>query len=396
MSEYFVLFLIIVVVLAAVLQQDFVLTLFYFVVGSYAVARWWSGRALKSVLVQREFNNRAFINDKITIRLTLINSTYLPVVWLRLADSMPVEIVGAEVFRRVLTLGPHARRSYEYVLQPGRRGYYQIGPLFLYSGDVLGLAEERARQGSIEHLTVYPRILPFTEIKLPSRSPMGTLRHHQPIFEDPTRIRGKRDYVAGDSLRRVDWKSTAITGRLQVKLFEPSIALETAIFLNLYDEDYYYRSRNDATELGIVTAASIAAWVIGKKQTIGLVTNGIDILSDDGSPAPKLPPEKGRSHLMRILDVLARIQMTKSNSFVQLLQRERPRLAWGTTVILVTGNADHAVFDELFQMRRAGLNVVLILCGHVIEADDIKHRAQHFGIPVHQFTSEKDLDVWRQ
>jgi hypothetical protein len=92
-------------------------------------------------------------------------------------------------------------------------------------------------------------------VRLPSRSPIGTLRHTQPIFEDPSRVRGKRDYTTGDSLRRVDWKATATTGRLQVKQFEPSIALETALFLNLNADEYLQRTRLDATELAIVIAA---------------------------------------------------------------------------------------------------------------------------------------------
>ena len=98
-----------------------------------------------------------------------------------------------------------------------------------------------------QYLTVYPRIVALNSIQIPSRSPQGTMRHTQPIFEDPTRVLGKREYVAGDSLRRVDWKSTAVTGRLQVKLFEPAISLETLIFLNLNAEDYHYRSRIDST-----------------------------------------------------------------------------------------------------------------------------------------------------
>ena len=54
----------------------------------------------------------------------------------------------------------------------------------------------------------------LTSLSLPSHSPLGTLRHTQPIFEDPSRVTGKRDYISGDSLRRVDWKATAATGRL--------------------------------------------------------------------------------------------------------------------------------------------------------------------------------------
>src|SRR5690242_9583001 len=116
MSEYFVVFLVIVLVLAALLQQDFLLTLFYFVIGSYAVSRWWSGRALKAVSVQRIYNDRAFLNDKITIRLDVVNHGVLPVVWLRLLDSIPVELAGAELFRRVVSIGPHASLHFEYIL----------------------------------------------------------------------------------------------------------------------------------------------------------------------------------------------------------------------------------------------------------------------------------------
>jgi uncharacterized protein (DUF58 family) len=394
-SEYFIVFLVIILAIAIVLREDFVLTLFYFVIGTYAVSRWWSGRALKSVKVSRTFNDRAFLNDKVTIRLDVQNTGSLPVPWLRLNDSLPTELVGAEAFRKVISLGPRSRRRFEYILQPSRRGYYQIGPLFLYSGDVLGMSEDRARQGIVDHLTIYPRIIPFASLHLPSRSPMGTLRHHQPIFEDPTRVRGKRDYVAGDSLRNVDWKATATLGRMQVKQFEPSIALETAIFLDLNTSDYYYRSSNDATELGIVVAASIANWVAAHKQTVGLATNGSDMLSADGRAA-LLAPAKGRGHLMRILDVLARIQANDSASYLDLLRHERVHMAWGTTMVLITGSANDALFDELFQARRAGMNVVLILCGHVIDVKEIKQRAQHFDIPVHHFMSEQDLDVWRK
>jgi len=395
-SEYLVLFIVIILGLAALLQEDFVLTLLYFVIAAYGLSRWWSGRALKSVIVRRSFNNRAFINDKVAIQIDVHNPGWLPVVWLRLHDSLPVDLIGAEIFRRVISLGPNGSLHFEYIIQPPRRGYYQVGPLYLYSGDLLGMAEEEGRQGHIDHLTVYPRILPLTQIGLPSRSPMGTLRHHQPVFEDPSRVRGKRDYVAGDSLRRVDWKSSANLGRLQVKLFEPSIALETILLLNLDREDYYYRSRNDATELGIVVAASIANWVTSQKQTVGFATNGSDVLSTDGR-APILSSEKGRGHLMRILDVLARIQTTeKQTPFIQLLRRQRVHMAWGTTVILITGDVNDGMFEELFTARRAGLNIVLILCGHVIAADEIKHKAEHFGIQIHQFVSDADLDIWRR
>ena len=175
-----------------------------------------------------------------------------------------------------------------------RRGYYPIGPLHLRSGDLIGLTEELDTEGGVDHLIVYPKIIPFAKVKLPSRSPLGTLRHTQPIFEDPSRVRGKRDYVAGDSLRRVDWKATATTGRLQVKQFEPSIALETAIFLNLNADEYAQRTRLDATELAIVIAASLANWIVGQRQSVGLCVNGVDPIGTEGKAAGAAAAQRPR------------------------------------------------------------------------------------------------------
>jgi hypothetical protein len=81
---------------------------------------------------------------------------------------------------------------------------------------------------------------------------------------------------------------------------------------------------------------------------------------------------------------------------VQLLQRQTPHLSWGTTAILITGFVDDALFDQIFRARRAGLNVVLILCGTVTDSVEIQHRAERFGIPVQYVARERDLDVWRR
>jgi uncharacterized protein (DUF58 family) len=122
--------------------------------------------------------------------------------------------------------------------------------------------------------------------------------------------------------------------------------------------------------------------------------NGADPIGTQDKPQ-LLPPRKGRAHLTRLLDVLARIRSIPTTPFVQLLQRETPHLPWGTTVILITGSVDDALFDEIFRARRAGLNVVLILCGTVKNLAEIQHRTEHFGIPVQHFARERDLDIWR-
>lgn len=395
MGDTFFLLLVVLTLVAIFLREDAVLTLVYFLVGAYALSRWWSRRAMRAVEFGRTFQRRAFLYESVPVQLELVNRHWLPVPWLQLTETLPLELIVPSTYRAVTTIGPYGRCQFKYLLHADHRGYYRIGPLHLRSGDLIGLTEEVENEGGADYLIVYPKIIPFSEVKLPSHSPLGTLRHTQPIFEDPSRVRGKRDYVPGDSLRRVDWKATAGVGRLQVKQFEPSIALETAIFLNLNANEYEQRTRLDATELAIVVAASLANWIIGQRQSAGLFVNGADPIGTEDK-AQALPPRKGRAHLTRILDVLARIRSAPLTPCVQLLQREAPRLSWGTTLILITGAVDDALFDEIFRARRTGLNVVLILCGTVPNIALVRQRAERFGIPVQHFVRERDLDVWRE
>jgi uncharacterized protein (DUF58 family) len=395
MADNFFLLLILLAFVAIGLHEDFVLTLVYFIVGVYAVGRWWSHRALNAVHFHRTFPRRAFLNEKVPLKLELINTRWLPVIWAQIAESLPVELIVPNSFQRVISLGPYGRAHFTFTLNADKRGYYPIGPLHLRSGDVIGLAEDVQNEGRADNLIVYPRIIPLAHVPLPSRSPLGTLRHTQPIFEDPTRVRGKRDYVAGDSLRRVDWKATASTGRLQVKQLEPSIALETAIVLNLNADEYDYRTRYDATELAVVVAASLANWIVGRRQSVGLWVNGEDPLNGKRQPSAILP-RKGRAHLTRLLDVLARVRSIKTQPLMDQLRQTLPRLSWGTTLIVITGSLDEAVFDEIFRARRAGLDVLVALMGLVPDRVAVIQRARHFGVPLYEFTRERDLDVWRK
>ena len=396
MSDYLFLFLIILSLIVVLLRADFVLTLIYLLLATYVFGRWWGQRALQAVSVKRVFTQRVFLGEKIPVRLKVVNTGLLPVVWLQIQESLPFELGASGAFRRVASLGSLGRLNFEYQLEGRKRGYYRVGPLSLHSGDLFGILPDQVSLFDPDYLVVYPKIVPLTRLSLPSRSPMGTLRHQEPVYEDPSRVLGKREYVTGDSLRRVDWKSSASTGRLQVKLFEPSIALETAIFLNLNVQEYGPRSRFDATELGIIVAASLANWITGQRQAVGLFTNGLDPLSKEKEMTQPVLPGRGRSHLIRVLDVLARVQAAETVPLVELLQRQIVQLPWGVTLILITPQIDDPLFEALFQARRAGLNAFLVPCGPLSSVQEIRRRAGYFGFPLVQILTEKDLDLWRQ
>jgi uncharacterized protein (DUF58 family) len=387
-------FLVILMVLAALFREHTILTVFYLLAGVYILGRWWTHRVLSQLHLQRNFLRRAFLNQTVTVELEIKNNSWLPLAWLQIHESLPVSLISPNFYQQVASLSSHSLTRLNYTLVANKRGYYQVGPLFFNSGDLIGIAKNEEIAVPPDHLIIYPKIVPFSRFSIPSRSPFGTIRHSNPVYEDPSRVMGKRDYQAGDSLRRIDWKATAASGRLQVKQYEPSIAIETSIFLNMDPNDYDLHRRFDATELAIVVAASVASWTINRKQSAGLCTNGTDPLLEDHSPQP-LPPRKGTAQLMAILDVLARVEAKAVSPYALLLHHTIANLPWGTTLILVTGQYHEDLFDQLFEARRMGLNAVIILVGAGAGINEARQRAEHFGFPLHQVRDERDLEAWK-
>lgn len=394
MTGYVVIFLLALILIAAILRDPFAFTLLYLFAGVFFLSRWWSRRALAAVDHRREFVDRAFFGEQVQVNLEVFNRGRLPVLWLRINESLPVGLATTNAFQRVIFLGPKERRVFTYRLTAWRRGAYELGPAFLYSGDILGIFQKERAAGASDRLIVFPKIVPLGSLALPSRTPLGTMRHHQPIYEDPSRAVGKRAYVTGDSLRRVDWKATATSGQLQVKVFEPSIALSAALFLNLHPRDYFHRTRIDATELAVVVAASLANWVVAHKESVALFSNGRLSTAPD-APAVRIPPKKGRGHLLRILDTLAQVTLAEGEGLPDLIRRESVHLPWGTTLILISGTMDEALFDELFRIRRRGQSGMIVLVGPVHSYRETFQRSARFGFPLHHIHTEADLERWR-
>lgn len=391
MSDYLpVLFALIIA--AAALQQHFILTILYLITGLYVVGRWWSRRSLANVTLERVYTSNAFLDQDVQVHLDIKNQGLWPVVWMRLHESLPLELASPNFYRQVISLIWHGQTRLSYTVHTHKRGCFALGPLFLSNGDLLGITPENNREMASNYLTVYPRIIPIPRLNLSSRSPFGTIRHSNPIFEDTSRIIGKRDYHPGDSLRRVDWKTTAATGRLQVKQYEASIALETHIFLDLDKGTYLRQNWFDASERAIVVAASLASWSNQHKQAVGLCTNGLDFhLNPKGHIPRALPPHKGSGHLMSILETLARVQCAETQPFVQLIEQNMANLSWGTTLLLITGRYDQELLQIMFQARRMGLQPAVFLIGASVSLQEAQREAGHFGFPVFIIQYADDL-----
>jgi uncharacterized protein (DUF58 family) len=394
-----VLFFVVLLAVAFFTRVDLFFYLLYALSGIFILGRLWARRSLAEVVVDRHHDQRLFLGETFPVEVEVYNGSLLPVLWMRLHDSVPADLGSASGFRHVLSLLPHERLTLGYSLTGKRRGYYPIGPLVTMGGDLLGSATYEHRFRDDDFVIVYPKIVALHKLGFPSQSPFGTLPSHERLFEDPSRFLGVRDYQPGDSLRRMDWKTSARVNSLQVRRYEPAIALETVLFLNLAEADYPLEHRRQATELGIVVAASLAVHLVKQRQAVGLVTNGRDPLAESANIVPSLPLRKGREHVMNLLDLLARIEVAPEENgaipFLELITRRSLGLPWGSTAVIATAREVEGLMGTLLALRRRGLLVILVLTCPDPEFEFTARRAAQIGIQTVQMWTEKDLDVWR-
>ena len=387
-----------ILILVVALIFDFGLLAYamYALLGAILVSRYLARVWADNMTAERECNRlTAEIGDTVAVVVRFRNTGRWPVAWALVEDLLPrhalihsppnLQVQGQRV--QLSMLRPGGGKTLLYQLGCNRRGYYQVGPLMLETGDLFGL-HRRYRVLSDPHfLLVFPKVVPLEGYDISSQRPIGEVRMSYRLYEDPTRIAGVCQYEAGDPLNRVHWKATARTGKLHSKVYEPSTVAGLTLLLDLHQDSHDPRQEPARSELAVTAAASLAHAVYEMGQQVGLVTNGrdaadrirqegwdYDIRSRDAARraatmadrSDRLQPvvvetDRGPEQFLRVLETLARIELTDGLRLIELIGETASRMRRDATVVAVLPRVteEHAV--ALGTLKRRGFAVEAIL-----------------------------------
>jgi uncharacterized protein (DUF58 family) len=381
---------------ALVFQLGLLAYAMYALLAVLTISRFLARAWTENLSATREMSRgTAEIGDTLAVNVTVQHGGILPVPWVLAEDVLPkpaivqwpprVRISGSRYL--IGSLFGHGRKSINYQLHFDMRGYYQVGPLVLESGDLFGL-HRRYRVAAEPHFVlVYPKVIPLVGYDLASRRPIGEIRLSHRLFEDPTRITGVRFYQPGDPLNRVHWRATARTGVLHSKTYEPSSIAGVTILLAFHRSEYATRDEPYVSELAVTTAASLANAVYQLGQQVGLVTNGRDAVdrirregwahdfrsravaqqsvsmreTSDRLEPLVVPTRRGAEQFQRILELLARVELTDGLTFPQLVAETSSRLPRDATVVAILPDVPDETAFALANLRRRGYAVSAVL-----------------------------------
>lgn len=388
--------------LALIFQMSLLLYAIYAIAGITLFSRWLSAHWAKSLIAERDCQaTTAEIGDMIPVMLTITNTSSIPVLWFLVEDLLPqdamvfkppkLEVHGNRV--AVMKINGKQQEKMLYQLECHRRGYFQIGPLVLETGDLFGLHRRFKVLSKPSYILVLPKPMPLSGYDVASRRPIGEVTMTYRIFEDPTRIAGVREYQRGDSMNRINWKATARTGELQSKVYEPSTVIGATILVDFHRKSYPRRQEPYRSEIAITCAASIANTVYHLNQQVGLISNGRDaadrirtegwrgdsrtrkeakdsaeMQSDNNRLRPVIvETQRGVEQLQRILESLARLEKTSGLDLARMISETADRLPRDATVIAILSKVEDTEIVALTSLKQQGFAVTAIINCHGIE-----------------------------
>jgi uncharacterized protein (DUF58 family) len=262
---------------------------------------------------------RVFPGTKVAVNLSVHNGGPGTAPFLLMEDSLPSEF-GKPA--RVVVTGIPARERQEvsYAFVCRRRGRFTVGPSTILITDPFGLARVRIATGSANDLIVYPEV---EDLDLKGLAVQGAgsgdsaVRH---LYQSAAEFYTMREYVTGDDLRRIHWRSVARTGQLMIRQDETTRRSVATIFL-----DNRQTALGSGGSAGFERAVSVAA-TVGRS----LIRSGFAVrLARVDSPAQVVNEE-------RLLEALADVTHSRERGIGNALRAIQATVVNDSTLVLVT------------------------------------------------------------
>ncbi len=239
-----------------------------------------------------------------------------------------------------VTVPTGQRRFCDLVLRPTRRGDRHPYRITVRSLGPLGLAGRQGRHAAPWRLRVLP---PFTSRRhLPAA--LARLRE----IEGDATLRGGgqgsefdslRDYVPGDDVRMIDWRSSARRGTVAVKSFRPERDRRVICLLDT--------GRTSAGRIGDTPRldhAMDAALLLG--AVAARAGDRVSLIAHDASARVTLPAAGGPNPLVRMSAALALVEPVLTETDHQAIASSVLRIAIRRSLVVLFTELVPAVIEE--------------------------------------------------
>ncbi|MBN1161004.1 MAG: DUF58 domain-containing protein [Dehalococcoidales bacterium] len=271
-----------------------------------------------------------------------------------------------------------------------RRGSYDMGNFIVKVTDPLGFFTVKERIVNKKNIIVYPTSidLPFFQA-LPRQEP-GASKRRWFTSESGINAARVRQYISGDSLRNIHWRTTAHTGNLMVKEFDPDTVnysyKDIWIVLDMHKASHCGEGEESTEEYAVTIAASLIKKYIDSEKNVGLMASG--------DKSFLFLPDTGDEHQEEMMQALAVIKANSRLTLDALLASQEERFEPGSAVVIITPSGNIQAALRRLASRSTVVTAVLLdatTFGGEASAADTAHSLIAGGMYVYVVKSGAEL-----
>lgn len=299
------------------------------------------GWAVRKLLLrlQREGATRRILGRPFNAAWRLTNSSSR-VVQVEIQAPLPVALTGPMQVLR-LYVPAHGEQAQPFRAIPQKLGRHDWPDVYARVSGIFGLAWWPRRLASGGPVVISPDYLHSAERGVGTRQ-LGELQRRRSGSGNELLL--LRDYQPGDSLRLIDWKASARSGKHMVRVFAEELHVELLIVIDA--------GRTSALRAGALTrlghvansAARLAEQAILNGDRVGVVVFADTVIES-------LPPLRGSAGLLRVRAVLERLESRARESNPLAATLHARRLARQRCLVVVYSDIGEA--DAAGQLAKA-------------------------------------------
>jgi len=308
------------------------------------------------IIIEGQLSSKTSAGHTIEGNFTVKNLSRLPVFSVSLGFfGLPVSIREVSDTRTVLDLKPGETASITVHLQPLKRGFYAMPGVKPYSTFPFNIFRTGPPVYNVGQLLVLPDFHPATDIDIPAsrRYQPGGIALTSQVGESMEYI-GNRDYLPGDSLSKIDFRSWGRLAKPVVREYQEEYYCRIALVL-----DTFVPSGTKFTPEGypeLEAAISLCA-------TVADVLSRTEYIIDIFAAGPELyvfRAGRDTAHIENVLDILACLDACKTNPFEILAPSIVDELSNISTIMCVFLSWDESRMRLVREAAEVGCKVKIL------------------------------------
>jgi uncharacterized protein (DUF58 family) len=331
---------------------------------------------------------------------------------LELCADRPVERVDVQLVvppglwplapaARALRLEAGVPRVLELPLRADRWGGYALGQVELRTHSPLGFLREEGSVREPAAVRVYPGEAEVRRLLTPRDTQSSSGNEVARVKGDGIEFADIRPFVAGDRIRRINWRASARRGDLWVNEAHPERNTDVILFLDSFAEARL--GGRGTLDLAVRAAAAMAGQYLARRDRVGLVGFG-GILR-------WLLPGSGIVQAYRIADALLDTEIVFSYAWKDVEILPRRTLPPQALVLALSPLLDERGVSALLDLRARGYDLAVVdvsplpfappgpqldeLAHRVwrLQRDALRYRYERAGVAVAEWREGEPLQV---